>query len=76
MICNNRNSTRNYYSTFSCSSDADAPSINFTRTTTARLSDSSGAGATASATGSMVTSGPEYPDVYIEGRTASMLTYR
>jgi len=41
--------------------EADPPSNIFTQTTTARQSDSS----EASATGRLVTSGPEYPDVYV-----------
>lgn len=50
--------------------EADPPSNIFTQTTTARQSDSS----EASATGRLVTSGPEYPDVYVEGKAASMLS--
>ena len=50
--------------------EADPPSNIFARTTTARQSDSS----EASATGRLVTSGPEYADVYVEGKEASTLS--
>ena len=50
--------------------EADPQSNIFTQTTTARQSDSS----EASATGRSVTSGPEYPDVYVEGKAASTLS--
>ena len=53
-----------------CSLEADPPSNIFTQTTTARESDSS----EASATGRLVTSGPEYPVVYFEGKAASTLS--
>ena len=42
----------------------------FAQTTTARQSDSS----EATATGRLVTNGPEYPDVYFEGKAASTLS--
>ena len=53
-----------------CSLEADPPSNIFAQTTTARQSDSS----EASATGRLVTSSPEYPDVYFEGKAASTLS--
>lgn len=53
-----------------CSLEADPPSNIFTQTTTARQSDSS----EASATGRLVINGPEYPDVYVEGKAASTLS--
>lgn len=53
-----------------CSLEADLPSNIFAQTTTVRQSDSS----EASATGRLVTSGQEYPNVYFEVKVASTLS--
>jgi len=58
------------YFVCSRSLEADPPSCNIFALTTARQSDSS----EASATGRLVASGPEYPDVYVEGKAASTLS--
>ena len=61
---------------FTCSSslEADSPSINFAQTTSATQSNFSEVIATASATGRSTASGPEYPDVYGDSRTANTLS--